>query len=394
MANKKNQIYIQQGTEFIDILNHVNYHKGKAKCIPIILSGPPGTGKTTLTEDIARELDCEYREINGHPGLTREDLEGIPTLINGNSIWKNGVVPDAIEIANRDGLCVLTINEYNLMRPEIQASTNSLLDYQGRFRLTTNANELFEVNEGKTLIVIATQNENIEGVFPIQQSVLTRVQFKINLDYLKKSLEIKVLQMKTGVKRQIADIVCDAAIELRRAATKADATIQRSISTRELLAFCNAIKVPGIKLETAFDYTIVNKLIEEPSEKRAIYTLIAEGKNFFRKIRAELAQEPKSTISKQTTQINGDTIDVISINQRKGALAVEKYKVYKVNALPTRVFYQGKEYDVSDKGKWCPVGVTVAKILSNRNVLQLYTKHTTSSKDVVETQVRFIIYNE
>lgn len=378
--------YISQGTEFQDILSHCRYHKSDKKCIPIILSGPPGTGKSTLVEDLAKSLNCAYFEINGHPGITREDLEGLPSLINGNSVWKDGAIPVAIHNANKNGLAVLAINEYNLMRPEIQASTNSLLDFQGRFRLTTDANRLVEIEEGNTLIVVGTLNENIEGVFPIQQSVMSRIKLYVKLNYASKEVESKILQKITGTNKEITDIVCDAASELRSAATKADATITRSISTRELISFCDAIKVPGIALKTAFDYAICNKLIEDEEEKEAIYVLLEEGKNFFRKLENIINHQtvPVSEIKKvvkKTTIINSRAFKI----QRNGR--------YTVQEIPTLVEYEGVVYEVPQPKKWAPLNKTVVKFVPDRYGrihVHLYTRHSrgTPAEDV-NTWIRF-----
>lgn len=383
--------YIQQDSEYMDTLNYVSQFVGKLKCIPIILAGPPGIGKSLMAEEIAKELNSELKELNGHPGLTREDVEGIAILKDGNSGWINGVVPDAIETANTDGICVLVVNEYNLIRPEIQASTNSLLDYQGRFRLTTNANKLYEVEDGKTLVVIATLNENLEGVFPIQQSVKTRVNWKINLGYPSVALETKVIQMRTGIKKEIAREVCRFANELRSAAIKADATLQRAVSPRELIAFCNTIQVSGIKIEKAFEYSVTNKVAEDSDEIRTINVLV-RGARLFDTIKQHLVSTPtSSTTQPQKNYSSTDTIDVKSMNRQYSALLVKKYQNYKVNELPKKVNYNNQNYEVYAKGKWCPLGITIAKILTKRNILQLYRKNSDGSKDVSETYVRFTL---
>ncbi len=383
--------YMQQNSEYIDSLNYVSQFVGKVKCIPIILAGPPGIGKSLMAEELAKMLNSELKELNGHPGLTREDVEGIAILKDGNSGWINGVVPDAIETANTDGICVLVINEYNLIRPEIQASTNSLLDYQGRFRLTTNANKLYEVEDGKTLVVIATLNENLEGVFPIQQSVKSRVQWKINLGYPSVALETKVIQMRTGIKKEIAREICRFANELRAAAIKADATLQRAVSPREIIAFCNTIQVSGIKLEKAFEYSITNKIAEDSDEIRTINVLV-RGAKLFDTIKQHLVSTPtsSSSIPQKNYGTTGVT-DVKALNRRGHSMIVNRRNTYKVNDLPKKVTYNNTEYDVYAKGKWCPIGTTVGKILTAKNLLQLYKKNNDGSKNVTDTFVRFTV---
>ena len=405
-AENYKRTYIEQKTEFSDLLAHVKFWKGKKKCIPIVLAGPPGTGKSTFIEDLAKELDCEYQEINGHSGLCREDVEGVPVLINGNSSWKDGAIPVAIKTVNRDKLVILAINEYNLIRPEVQASTNSLLDYQGRFRLTTNANELFEIDEGCTLVVIATMNENLEGVFRVQGSVLSRIMIWIGLDYAPKALESKIITMVSGIDKRISNIVCDAASELRRAATKADATIERAISTRELISFCESIMVPGSKLETMFDYTICNKLIENEKERRAIYTLIDEGKNFFGKIR-DVLNPPKiistptptpTPIPSNASRYSSDPYGIINVknmNYNGEAMTVFRFKTYRVNQLPRKVEYNGEIFRIQRSGTHNPMNRKIGKIQTKANELIFFTKkgYTRSETLTERSFVKFIVKN-
>lgn len=395
------RIYQEQKTEYSDLLRHIKHFRGKSKAIPVVLAGPPGTGKSTFCEDMAKELDCTYHELQGGVGLSKEDIEGVPTLVNGTAGWSLGVVPLAIEAANRDGLALLTINEFNGIRPEVQISLNSLLDYSGRFRLTTNANQLFQIESGATLVVIATLNERLQGTFQIQGSALSRVKFYIRLGYAPKHLESKILQMITGIGKPIADLCSDVSVELRRAATQMDGTLEREISTRELIAFCEAIQVPGNKIETMFNYTVANKLIESDDDLRSIYTLVDEGKQFFTKIRRLLnpqddVEVPKPTIAQpiitpkpiyaQKSSSNANVLDVKSLNANRIPMKVSRYASYHVNALPEYVEFQGTTYRVQESGKRNPMNVTIAKIQTKNVELQLFHKSGTARNQTKTTR--------
>ncbi len=420
MADKNKKKYLEQGTEYRDILAYVKHYKGKVKCIPIILSGPPAVGKSMLVENLAREMGCSYFEINGTAGLTREDLEGTPAIINGNSIWKISEIEKAINDANLNGIAVLCINEYNIIRPEVQVSTNGLLDYQGRFRLTTDANRLVQIEEGNTLVIVATINEGLTGTYDIQQSVLSRIKLYIRLGYPNKKLESMILSIQSGIDPKIATIICDAGTELRRAATELDGTISRAVSTRELIAFASMIMVPDIKLEIAFDYTVVNKLADEIDEKRSILVLIDEGKDFFKKIRSEMKilnpitsiktpiKTPKPVIhipitpksvkvltafSPKKTEVKPviGVFDVKMFNQNKTPMKVTGNRTYKVNAIPKSVEYNGKVFAIQKNGTWNPLNLKVAKIMGNNVGLKFYTKVGTYTQKNGKERVKTIV---
>ena len=388
MTTKKEERYIQQGTEFIDILNYINYHFKKEKIINILISGPPGIGKTFMCEKIAEELGCGYSDITGHPGLTREDLEGVPELINGNSSWRNGAIPQAIEKANKNELHVFGIHEYNVMRTEVHPSLNSYMDYQGKFCLTTNANVEFKVNDGCTVVNLATINEDISGVMEIQESAKTRWHLKVNLRYPRLNIEKKILIMKTDIRPEYAEIICKFGNELRIAADKNK--LERAVSPRELISFCKILRVPGITTEKGFEYTIMNKLVSDKEEVNLIKDL-AKGKDLFidlKFVSFEDEVEQKSEKSKPNQKIG--FIEIKSMNKQGQALIVEEGKEYKVTELPKLIEINGEIYTVLEKGAWCPKDRWVAKILTDENKLELYLKKTGGVKEIARTGVRFI----
>jgi len=386
--------YIEQKNEFFNILNFINFYIGKKKVINILISGPPGIGKTFMCEKLAESLSCPYLEINGHPGLSREDLEGIPVLQNGSSGWQDGIIPLAIKKTNSEGICLLGIHEFNLMRLELQPSINSLLDYQGKFALTTNANKTYEIEEGKTLIVIATINENIAGVMSLQQSVRSRFHFKINLNYPKDEVESKILTMKTGIKKKYADILVSFAREARIAYNQAQ--LSNPISPRELIAFCEALKVPGLKIEDVFEYSIISKVAESKEEQELIHD-IANGIDLINNLREakfegdnddEEEDEEEEEVLKNRNQeflTPGSQLIIVSeMNKKSVPLFVSYGNEYLVNRIPNEIIYKNQKYQVLQKGKRVPRnGTKVAKILKT---VEIHWYDSDGKKRIVDTK--------
>jgi len=377
MTDKK-QRYIQQKTEFIDILNHVNFWMGRKKIINILISGPPGIGKTFLCEKIAEELGCTYDDFAGHPGLTREDLEGVPDIQNGNSSWRNGLIPERIIAANRDKIAICGGHEFNRIRPEIQPSLNSLLDYQSKFSCTTNANLTFSINQGSTLVNIFTINENIHGVFQLEKSVKSRFHFKINLKYPSINVEKKVLVMKTDVSEKHAEILSKFCREMRNAA-KQD-KLSDEISTREIIEFIDTMKVPGISHETAFEYAIKNKIAEDDEESKLIDDL---AKNFG--LFQQISDITFGTTSNPTEEIKNPEI----VNEEK--LTVQKYRSYVLKELPKVITFDGNDYPLYKKGVKIPFNVPVAKIYGEKKYIEIHTRFSTGEKKVIKTNSKIII---
>jgi len=367
--------YIEQNNEYQTLLNDINYYIKSEKVLLYLISGPPGIGKSFMAEEIAKELNVKHETLSGHPGLTREDIEGVPFIVNGTSGFKDGVVPRMINAANKEGIAMLIIDEFNLIRTEIQPSFNSLFDYRGAFSLTTDANREYSINKDCTLIVIATINENIEGVMPLQQSTLSRFSYKFNLNHPDIKTEAKILNMKTKIDFSFATEICKFARELRNAAI-IENTLERAVSPRELITFCRSLRVPGVEQKDSFLCCITNKLIQDETEKNLIEDML-NGFGLFSKINNVTFEDQKKT----TTQTTKTTTNFI--------LTVKPFTRYSINQLPKEILYKDTHYKIIPKGKRVPLDIWVGKIVTKENRLELHYKTIDGNKKVVNTGVRF-----
>lgn len=92
----------------------------------VMLSGPPGTGKTHSVQWMARQRGQPLFVVQGHCDLSIEDLRGCPALRNGDSTFIVGPVVQAVEQGG-----ILLVDEYNLVRPGVTAWLNNVLNPGG-----------------------------------------------------------------------------------------------------------------------------------------------------------------------------------------------------------------------------------------------------------------------
>ncbi|MFO7795185.1 MAG: AAA family ATPase [Promethearchaeati archaeon] len=269
--------YIQQKNEF-DYLFDLIKSLEKGSCAGILLYGPPGTGKTLLAISLANRFDSQYFIIDGSPDLDRRDLEGYWELIQGGTKFNYGPLTQAIKIANEKGISFIIINEINAIRDSEQISLNSLLS-ENHINLISKGFEKFELNQESKLIIIGTMNKGVIGVNQLQSAFEDRFVVCPELNYPKRQKEVFITTKITNCKQQLAELVVDAAQQIRKQAIE-DFTLTKIFSTRLIVNFCYIIsKMPPEYLKQNIENIIINKLGENQEERKSI-AMILDGKMF------------------------------------------------------------------------------------------------------------------
>ena len=175
----------------------------------ILIEGDKGTGKTLLAYEAANRLDCHIVTYSCSSGTREGDLRG--RIMNLNGLFQPGILVQAVEIANNNGMCILYLDELNALEPELQKLLNPLLDD----RRSINANgRMFKLNGNAKLIVIATMNPSTyAGTSPLNEDLRSRFVGQV-WDYPKKSHLEKVIDWThiptTKVKNPILQLAQDS----------------------------------------------------------------------------------------------------------------------------------------------------------------------------------------
>ena len=102
---------------------------------PLMLRGPPGTGKTEITKAIAEYLNAEYIFYQCTLGTTEDDLiyklEPVEDTKSGIKLVL-GALPEAL-ISSQKQKTVLVLDEFDKTRPQCDAL---LLDYLQNYRVS------------------------------------------------------------------------------------------------------------------------------------------------------------------------------------------------------------------------------------------------------------------
>ncbi len=285
-ARAKNELmYIQQKDEFDYLISLIEAIQ-PGKCAGILLHGPPGTGKTLLAISLAKLFKSTYYIIDGSPDLDRRDIEGNWELINGETMFNYGPLTMAIEDANKNGISFVIINEINAIRENEQISLNSLLS-ESHINLISKGFEKHDLDPESKLVIIGTMNKGVLGINKMQEAFEDRFISSPEITYPTKPKEVEITTEITGCDKKLAEIVVDAARQIRKQAVQ-DYSLTKIFSTRLIVNFCSLLNsMPHKFLKNNIENGIINKLGNTPEEKKSI-AMILDGKMFEKKLKAVL----------------------------------------------------------------------------------------------------------
>lgn len=89
----------------------------------VMLTGHAGVGKSTLTEQIAARINQPVRRVPINGSMTVSDLLGFWTVINGSTVWVNGILTQAVV----EGWWII-LDEFDFALPAILACLQTITE--------------------------------------------------------------------------------------------------------------------------------------------------------------------------------------------------------------------------------------------------------------------------
>jgi MoxR-like ATPase len=167
-----------------------------------LITGLPGTAKTSLVRTLAQSLGLAFKRIQFTPDLMPSDITGTDIIeedpTSGHRRWT--FVPGPI-------FCnVLLADEINRTPPKTQSA---LLEAMQELSCTVRGN-LYRI--APPFFVLATQNPiELEGTYPLPEAQLDRFLFNTVLDYLSAEDELTVVDLTTTTRTAQVEAVTNAA---------------------------------------------------------------------------------------------------------------------------------------------------------------------------------------
>jgi hypothetical protein len=226
---------------------------------PVFITGMSGNGKTFGVEQACASLNRELIRVNITIETDEDDLIGGFRLVDGNTVWHNGPVIEALERG-----AVLLLDEVDLASNKILC-LQSILEGKGVFLKKTGK----YVNPASGFTVVATANTKGKGsddgrfigTNVLNEAFLERFALTFEQEYPTPAVEAKILGKICDDNEFVTRLV-DWADIIRK--TFNDGGIDEIISTRRLVHIINAYKIFGKRMKAI--QSCVNRFDDETKE--------------------------------------------------------------------------------------------------------------------------------
>ena len=210
---------------------------------PVFITGLSGNGKTLGVEQACANLNRELRRVNITIETDEDDLIGGFRLVNGDTVFHNGPVVEALERG-----AVLLLDEIDLASNKILC-LQSVLEGKGVFLKKTGR----YVKPAAGFTVIATANTKgkgsddgrFVGTNVLNEAFLERFPITFEQDYPSPVIEQKILK-NVGCELTFAENLVKWAGVIRK--TFFDGGVDEVITTRRLVHIAQAYSIFGDRL--------------------------------------------------------------------------------------------------------------------------------------------------
>jgi len=238
---------------------------------PVFITGLSGNGKTLGVEQACAQLNRELIRVNITIETDEDDLIGGFRLVNGDTVWHNGPVVEAL-----DRGAVLLLDEIDLASNKILC-LQSVLEGKGIF--LKKVGRYVKPKSGFTVIATAntkgkgSDDGRFVGTNVLNEAFLERFPVTFEQDYPSPVIEQKILK-NVGCELTFAENLVKWAGVIRK--TFFDGGVDEVITTRRLVHIAQAYTIFGDRLQAITN--CVNRFDDDTKQSFLdLYTKVDAG---------------------------------------------------------------------------------------------------------------------
>ncbi len=246
--------------------------------VPLLFVGPKGVGKTLSIAHFAYKKQIPLIQFDCSETTKRQDLLGRFVLLDGEVEFVLGVLPQAIEAANKYGEAILVLEELNALTPQMQKTLNQLLDWR-RHVFVPEINKVYTLKPGAKLLIAATMNPSTYGgVYELNEDLKSRFA-QVWVDYPDERKEQEIIETVVG--KNVDPTFLSLALKLAQETRKGweNAELSYALSPRDLVLLVQLFEAYKQKMdpEDALKFALRTAVLgryEDKSERDTVSTRI------------------------------------------------------------------------------------------------------------------------
>ena len=169
-------------------------HQGRVP-INVLISGPPGTGKSELIRKFAEDSGLPYWGVIGREGIRSDELLGSYALKEGTSRWIDGIIPKAVRAGG-----ILHFDEPNLIDGAVLQRLDELMDNKRQLDMRDINGPLVKAHPDLFIVFTMNPSGSASDVLKaLPPAVLNRLKPVYKMDYPPREVELRILKWKMGL---------------------------------------------------------------------------------------------------------------------------------------------------------------------------------------------------